>query len=270
MALSSPWTAAFASSNCEDDTTVMGKQRSAIEALLAIPPISHRRKLSTSKNGKATTKRTLKQTATANENGIDRLRQIYYVAARLFCERGFDATSMNDIADAIGFTKAAVYHFIPGGKKELLYAVISYGMDTLEREVLTPARAVVDPEQRLRSIISNHVRVITRGSTAEGFNPVTVVVDEVAGLSPAHRRKIALRKRDYVDLVRDTLKELQAQGKLKDLDVTVIAFSIFGMMLWLARWYRPDGPLTSAQVAEQICKMAMGGLLERPELSLEG
>lgn len=241
----------------------MGKQTSAIEALLAIPPTSHRRKLSTSKNGKATGKRTPKQAATANENEVDRLRQIYYVAARLFCERGFDATSMNDIADAIGFTKAAVYHFIPGGKKELLYAVISYGMDTLEREVLTPARAIADPEQRLRTIINNHVHVITRGSTPEGFNPVTVVVDEVAGLSPAHRRKIAQRKRDYVDLVRDTLRELKLQGKLKELDVTVVAFSIFGMMLWVARWYRPDGPLTNTQVAEEICKMALGGLLQQ-------
>ncbi len=244
----------------------MAKQTSAIEALLAIPPTSHRRKPVANKTGKSTAKRPHTQAATANDNEVDRLRQIYYVAARLFCEQGYDATSMNDIADAIGFTKAAVYHFIPGGKKELLYAVISYGMDTLEREVLTPARAIADPEQRLRTIINNHVHVITRGSTAEGFNPVTVVVDEVAGLSPAHRRKIAQRKRDYVDLMRDTLLGLKAEGKLKDIDVTVIAFSIFGMMLWLARWYRPDGHLTNAQVAEEICKMALGGLLQEPAL----
>lgn len=270
MASSFRWTAAFALNSRRSMTSEMAKQTSAIEALLVIPPTSHRRKLvaKTAKDGKAPASKSRKQPATANDNEIDRLRQIYYVAARLFCERGFDATSMNDIADAIGFTKAAVYHFIPGGKKELLYAVISYGMDTLEREVLAPARAVADPEQRLRAIISNHVHVITRGSTPEGFNPVTVVVDEVAGLSPAHRRKIAQRKRDYVDLVRDTLKELKAAGKLKDIDVTVIAFSIFGMMLWLARWYRPDGPLTNTQVAEEICKMAMGGLLQQPPLTL--
>ncbi|MBI1766557.1 MAG: TetR/AcrR family transcriptional regulator [Acidobacteria bacterium] len=245
----------------------MAKQTALIEALLTIPPTSHRRKLTvkaakTGKDGKAGASKARTQAVTANDNEIDRLRQIYYVAARLFCERGFDATSMNDIADAIGFTKAAVYHFIPGGKKELLYAVISYGMDTLEREVLAPARAVADPEQRLRTIIQNHVQVITRGSTAAGFNPVTVVVDEVAGLSPVHRRKIAQRKRAYVDLVRDTLRALKVEGKLKEIDITVIAFSIFGMMLWLARWYRPDGPLTNTQVAEEICKMALSGLLQ--------
>jgi hypothetical protein len=116
----------------------------------------------------------------------------------------------------------------------------------------------------LRSIIANHVRIITDGSATVGFNPVTVVVDEVAGLSVAQRRKITLRKRVYVDLIRDTLRELQAQNKLKDVDITVTAFSLLGMILWLARWYRPHGQLTGAQVAEEIAKLAMSGLLMPP------
>ena len=236
----------------------MSKENPAITALLNNLPTPRRR-------GPA--KQSVKATkAGSDSNGLDRRNQIYFFAARLFCEKGYDATSMSDIAEATGITKAGVYHFIPGGKKDLLFAIMSYGMDKLDRAVIEPTQSIADPEQRLRAIITNHVRLVTAGSTDEGFNPITVVVDEVAGLSAAHRRKIDLRKRVYVDLVRHTLEQLKDQGKLKDVDVTVVAFSLLGMILWLARWYRPDGRLTGEQMAEEICKMALGGIM-RPAVA---
>ncbi|HKX30745.1 MAG TPA: TetR/AcrR family transcriptional regulator [Blastocatellia bacterium] len=193
----------------------------------------------------------------------DRLSEIYRVAAQIFCEKGYDATSMNDIADAVGITKAGLYHHIPG-KQELLFQLMNFGMDMLEREVLIPARAHSDAEQRLLAIISNHARLITTNSNSQGHNPLTIMNDEVAGLPPAQRRKIDLRKRAYVDLIRDTLTQLKAEEKLRELDVTVAAFSMLGMILWLSRWYRPDGRLTPEQVVEEITKIVLGGLM-RPQ-----
>lgn len=194
-------------------------------------------------------------------SGSERTDQIYSVAAQMICERGFDATSMSDIAEAVGITKAGVYHFIPS-KKELLFAIMSYGMDTLEAAVINPAREVADAEQRLRFIITTHSMLIARSSTDDGHSPVTILVEEELGLSPAHRRKLRQRKRMYVDLIRSALEQLQADGKLKDIDVTAAAFSLLGMIMWLARWFRPDGKLSREQVAEEICKIALGGLLK--------
>lgn len=91
--------------------------------------------------------------------------------------------------------------------------------------------------------------------------------DEIAGLTPAHRRRVLQRKRVYLDLMRDTLRQLKSEGKLKEVDATVAAFSMFGMLLWLSRWYRPDGKLTGADVANEIEKIALGGLL-RPQARL--
>lgn len=193
----------------------------------------------------------------------DRLGEIYRAAARIICEKGYDATSMNDIAEAVGITKAGIYHHIPG-KRDLLYGIMTYGMDSLEEQVITPARAIADAEQRLRAIITNHVQLITSRSTPYGMNPVTIVVDEVAGLTPAHRRKINERKRAYVDMIRDTFKQLKAAGKLRDVDVTAAAFSLLGMILWLSRWYNPEGRLTPEQVAEEVTRIALGGLLRAP------
>ena len=198
----------------------------------------------------------------AEDSGDDRLQQIFFAAAQLFCEQGYDATTMSDIGDAIGVTKAAIYHFVPGGKQDLLYSIINYGMDTVDEFVIAPARDIADAEGRLRAIIINHAKLVLRRSTAQGFNPVTVVTDEVASLSPAQRRKIDQRKREYMDLVRETLRQLQSDGKFKDdLDVTVVAFSLIGTIIWLGHWYRPDGRLSADKVANVICRMALGGIL---------
>src|SRR4029450_137146 len=125
-----------------------------------------------------------------DSNGDDRLKQIFFTAAQLFCEQGYDATTMSDIGDAIGVTKAAIYHFVPGGKQDLLFAIINYGMGTVDEFVIAAAREIEDAEQRLRALILNHSKLVMRRSTEQGFNPVTVMVDEVASLSPAQRRKI--------------------------------------------------------------------------------
>jgi TetR/AcrR family transcriptional regulator, cholesterol catabolism regulator len=199
-------------------------------------------------------------------NEPERLAQIYKVAARIFCEKGFDATSMDEIAEAVGITKAGIYHYV-SGKKELLFAIMDYGMDLLDKEVIEPGRAISDAEERLRSIIANHTRIITSGSTAEGYNPITIINDEVAGLTPAQRRKIIQRKRVYLDLIRETFEQLRDEGKLRDIDITVAAFSLFGMMLWLSRWFRPGGRLSNEQVVEEISKIALGGVL-RPQARL--
>lgn len=191
----------------------------------------------------------------------DRLADIYRAAARIICEKGYDATSMNDIAEAVGITKSGLYHHV-SGKRNLLFNIINFGLDSLDEQVITPARAVADPERRLRTIITNHVHLITSRSTPQGNNPVSIVVDEVAGLTPAQRRKTDQRKRAYVDLIKETLKQMKTEEKLRDVDLDAATFSLLGMILWVARWYNPDGRLTPEQVSEEVTTIALGGLLK--------
>ncbi|MEW6129060.1 MAG: TetR/AcrR family transcriptional regulator [Acidobacteriota bacterium] len=190
----------------------------------------------------------------------DRLDKIFHAAAQIICEKGYDATSMNDIADAVGLTKSGLYHHI-SGKRDLLFRIMNFGMDALEEKVITPARQIPDAEQRLRIIISNHVQLITNRSTAQGTNPVTIVVEEVAGLTLPQRRKIDRRKRAYMELIRDTIYQLRDEDKLRDIDPTAATFSLLGMILWASRWYIPGGRLSPEQVAVEVSKMALGGLL---------
>lgn len=196
----------------------------------------------------------------STQNNGDRLAEIYRTAAQIILRKGYDATSVNDIANALGMTKAGLYHYI-NGKKELLFDIMNFGLDELDEEVVKPARSITDTTARLRFIIANHARLVTRGQGA-----ITILVDEITALAPAQSRKITHRKRTYFDCLRDTVSQLKAEGKLQDVDTTAAAFSLLGMINWLSRWYRQDGELTEAQAAEQIVKIALHGLL-RPESS---
>jgi AcrR family transcriptional regulator len=186
----------------------------------------------------------------------DRIQDIYLKAAEIFHRKGFDGTSMDDIARALQITKAGLYYYIKG-KEELLFAIMTYAMDWLGREVIEPARAVPDPEVRLRLIIARHGRELM-----DGPRSMSILSDEVAALAPRHRRQILKRKRAYFDLIRDTLEELKARGRLAEVDTTVAAFSLIGALMWLPRWYQGDGRLKSARVVDEITTLVLGGVLK--------
>jgi AcrR family transcriptional regulator len=196
-----------------------------------------------------------KKPPTASER--DRTIDIYNKAAEIFHERGFDATSMSSIASAVDLTKAGLYYYIES-KEDLLYAIINFAMERLETMVIEPSRVITDPQKRLLSIITRHARLLTEDNKA-----ITIMTDEVDGLKPKHRKQILDRKRAYFELVRSTFDSLRAEGTLRDVNTTVAAFSVFGTLLWLPRWFRSEGPLTSEQVVEQIVAIVVGGLLKR-------
>ena len=176
-------------------------------------------------------------------------------AAQIFQERGFDATSVSDIARALDMTKAGLYHYFTS-KEALLFEIMMFGLDRVHEEVLIPVRAIRDPEARLRQLILRHARIATRARGAVAF-----LVDEARALPPAQRSKIEHRMRIYIDLLRDTIVELRKTGRLRDIDPTVAAFSIAGMILWLPRWFRNGGRLSPEEAADEIATMALGGLL---------
>ena len=180
---------------------------------------------------------------------------MYRTIAQLFRDRGFDATSVSDIARALGLTKAGLYHHFES-KEALLFEIMMYGLDKVRDEVILPVRTIQDPEERLRQLITRHARITTRGHGA-----VAHLQDEIRALPPPARKQVEHRMRVYFDLVRGTLDELHAAGRLRDVDRTVATFSLIGMILWLPRWFRQDGRLTQDQVAENIATLALGGLL---------
>src|SRR6058998_2191057 len=190
-----------------------------------------------------------------------RRASMYRTAAQMFRHRGFDATSVSDVARALGLTKAGLYHHFES-KEALLFEIMMFGLDKVRDEVILPVRMIRDPEERLRQLITRHARIATRGHGA-----VAHLQDEIRALPPAARKQVEHRMRVYFDLVRGTLDELHAAGRLCEVDRTVATFSVIGMILWLPRWFRQNGRLTQDQVAENIANLALRGLVAGPPRS---
>src|SRR5262250_3597133 len=94
-----------------------------------------------------------------------RRAEICRTAAQLFRDRGFDATSVSDIARALDMTKAGLYHYFTS-KEALLFEIMMFGLERVHDEVLEPVRAIRDPEERLRQLIVRHGRIATRARGA--------------------------------------------------------------------------------------------------------
>ncbi|MGH9835321.1 MAG: TetR/AcrR family transcriptional regulator [Blastocatellia bacterium] len=185
----------------------------------------------------------------------DRLFLIYRTAARVIHEKGYDATSLNEIADAVGITKGGLYHYIDG-KKSLLFKIMSYALDLLEARVIKPSAEFPDAEQRLRSAIALHAKLIID----EGIE-MTILLDESAGLTAEDLRRITKRRMAYYKFIRAILQQLKDEGKLHNLDVTIATHNLIGQLQWLARWYRPEGRLTREEVITEFTKAALTALL---------
>jgi TetR/AcrR family transcriptional regulator, cholesterol catabolism regulator len=183
--------------------------------------------------------------------------EICRTAAQIFRDRGYDATSVSDVARALGMTKAGLYHYFDS-KEALLFEIMTYGLERVRDEVVLPVKGIRDPEERLRQIVLRHARIATNGRGA-----VAHLGDEIRALPPAARKQIEERMRYYLDLIRDTLVELRAEGRLRAVDPTVAAFSVLGMVLWLPRWYRQDGRLSQERVAQELANLALNGLVQR-------
>jgi AcrR family transcriptional regulator len=188
---------------------------------------------------------------------VPRRVEICRTAAQIFRDRGYDATSVSDIARALGMTKAGLYHYFDS-KEALLYEIMVYGLERVRDDVVLPVRKIRDPEERLRQIVMRHARIAT-----DGHGAVAHLGDEIRALPTGARRQVEERMRLYVDLIRGTLQELRAAGRLRRVDPTVAAFSVLGMILWLPRWFRQDGRLSQKRVAHEIAELAMAGLVKQ-------
>ena len=186
----------------------------------------------------------------------DRAQEICLTAAQIFFEKGYNAASLNDIAEELKITKAGLYYYVES-KQELLYRIIKMGLDSVKDEVLDPARKIADAEERLKFIIYNHARL-----SAAGNHAVIIISHEDNELSFQQREETLTRRREYFDFIRDTLVELQKRGRLRDVDLTTATFTILGMIIWLSRWFSPKGKMSVEKVCEDVCEMAMRGVLK--------
>ncbi len=187
-------------------------------------------------------------------SGYDGQRgQILARAARLFASHGYTATTMNDVAEACGVSKPALYHYVQD-KQQLLVEIAAAHIARLERVVGEVATEALEPEARVRRLIAAFLAVYAH-SQAEH----RVLTEDVRFLPPADRRRVLDGERKVVAAFADAIAEARPELRGAALDKPLIML-LFGMMNWMFTWLRPRGALTHADMAPVVADLFFGGL----------
>ena len=194
--------------------------------------------------------------AMARETLVDSQQEILRTAARLFQQRGYDATSMNDVAAALKLSKGGLYHHFQS-KDEILFEIMNHAMDITQERVLAPVRSIPDPEDRLRSLIRRHIEVVLSPVDRE----ITVMLHENHPLPPVLRKRINIRKKEYIHFVADLIADVQRTRQAKGgVSPRAAAFALLGMINWIYQWYKPEGNLQAQSLVPQFTDLVFGGI----------
>jgi len=187
--------------------------------------------------------------ATYDDQRVRILRQ----AAELFAQQGYGGTSMNEVAQACGVSKAALYHYVRD-KSELLALIALTHVGRLEQlthEVLAQA---APPEERLRRLIHRFVQ-----EYAGARHEHRVLTEDVKFLGPQEQAQVTAAQRRVVAAYAAVVRELRPELSGSGLDKAVTML-LFGMINWLFTWLRPDGTIAHEQVGELVAALFFGGL----------
>jgi TetR/AcrR family transcriptional regulator, cholesterol catabolism regulator len=187
-----------------------------------------------------------------------RYHEILEGAARLIFQRGYEATSMQEIAEACGLTKAGLYHHIKT-KEALLLAIQHYGMDMFDDMVLAKVADIADPVARLRECMARNIALVTQDASKE----VLIILHEHQTLTGTARDEINARKKRYVRFLESAFREASERGQIRTVDPTLAAFSFLGMVLWTYKWFRADGKLSPRQLSDGMIDLFFEGLMPR-------
>jgi TetR/AcrR family transcriptional regulator, cholesterol catabolism regulator len=191
------------------------------------------------------------------ESPVDSRQEILRTAARLFQQRGYDATSMNDVAAALKLSKGGLYHHFQS-KDEILFEIMNHAMEMTQERVIAPVRSIADPLDRLRALIRLHIEVVLSPRDRE----ITVMLHENHPLPPALRKRINHRKKEYVHFVESLIADVQRSRAAKTaVSPRAAAFALLGMINWIYQWYKPEGELQANNLIPQFTELIFGGIL---------
>ena len=187
------------------------------------------------------------------------LESLLAVAVKLFNERGYDGTSMEDLSRKLGITKSAIYHHVPS-KAELLRLAVNRALDSLFAELDQLASVDGRAIDRLEHLVRGSVVVLAQQL------PFVTLLLRVRGNTVVERDALA-RRREFDHLVAGLVTQAAAEGDLRsDVDPAVAARLLFGMVNSLIEWYRPRGAAAAEHLADTVVTVAFDGLRVRPEV----
>jgi AcrR family transcriptional regulator len=184
--------------------------------------------------------------------------QILEVAAQIICQKGFHATSMQDIAEAVNLQKASLYHHV-SSKQEILLSLLDQALELIIERVSPVAKKDSPADVKLCEACQVYLKTL-----AEHRELVSVLLMEHRSLEPEYHARHVPRRDRFERLWREMIKEGMNSGKFCcTYDPALAARALLGVLNWTITWYRSDGSLSIEQIADYVSAIFLNGLLCR-------
>jgi AcrR family transcriptional regulator len=179
---------------------------------------------------------------------------IVQAAAQIFRQKGYHAASMQDIADAVGLQKASLYHHF-ASKQDILLEILDEALDLLIADMQAVLDTDLPPEDQLRQAMRAYVSRVTQEASL-----AAVLQLEHRNLDPRRRARHIPRRDRYDSLWRELIRRGIDRGTFRPMDERMVTFALLGIQNWMITWYRPEGRLPAAEIADQFADLMLNGL----------
>jgi AcrR family transcriptional regulator len=196
---------------------------------------------------------------TAIREGVSALkhRLILEAAAKLFSERGYAATRIEDIIAELSASRRVIYeHF--GGKSDILVAICEQAIRSTIELATRVARTPLDPVEKLRRLVREFTEIVIANR-----DYIAISTREPMFLPAASRARITRMQKKFDRILGTILADGVTRGVFAVADPAITALAIGGMIIWTHRWYRVGGRLSSDQVADAMAAAALNMVLRR-------
>jgi AcrR family transcriptional regulator len=178
---------------------------------------------------------------------------VLHTAVRMFLERSYGRTSMDDVATQLNITKPALYHYFRN-KEDILVEIYRLGTDLID-EMLDSIEADEKPGlDKVADFIAGYIQIIT-----DDFGRAVIRLDD-GELSKAARKLVRERKREIDHRLRAIIEAGIKDGSIASCDAKIAAFILAGSIHGMAAWYEPAGPLKLGAITSQYVRILTAGL----------
>jgi AcrR family transcriptional regulator len=186
-----------------------------------------------------------------------RRKEIADAAAHLFDTSGYFTTSMEDIAGAIGIAKPTLYHYFRG-KDEILFHIHDEFIGLLTSRHEARVGSGLPAVTELLNLMTDMLDLM---QTHPGH--VRAFFEHHRELPPERRSEVLVKRNAYMEVVESTIRRGIEQGDIREVNVPMTALAVFGMCNWAYQWFRPNGSLSTQEIARMFWDLVLEGLTTR-------
>lgn len=184
----------------------------------------------------------------------NKFNKIQDVATSLFSEKGYDGTSMQEIADAVGLHKSTLFHYVRSKEDLLRHILERSGLANFSHLTAITANKEMEPEEKLRRAIVNHLRGVV-----EDIKGANIYLHVRNALPRKQMATYFERQRQYRVEFQKIITEMKGKGYFESLDEKVVAYLILGALNSIMRWFKKGGVMSIDEVSDILWKMLVRG-----------